>query len=137
MRRVVVLVVGLLVLQATPASAAPDVVKQGTCSDGARSRLELTDIKGEPSTLLDDRRKARFEVHDSPPGHLWPIRMWRSISMGGDPVEMWRGARVASDSGDFAVVQVRLPQHFTGFGVRVKAIDSATGEVCVVYADWH
>ena len=117
------------------ASPEPNVTK-AHCSDGARSRLELTKDFGEPSTLLDDRRKARFEVHDSPPGHLWHIRMWRSISMGGDRVEIWRGARVASDSGDFAVVQVRLPGHLTGFGVRVKAIDSATGEVCDVYADW-
>jgi hypothetical protein len=108
-----------------PAPAAPDVVKQGTCSDGARWRLELTDLG--PGEGIE----VRFEVHDSPPGHLWHIRMWRDREViGADWREIWLGARlrarVASDSGDFAVVRL------TGrsFGWRVEAIDSATGQHC-------
>jgi hypothetical protein len=128
MRRVVVFVVGLLVLLAVPASAAPDVVRQRMCSDGARSRLELTDI--------GDRIKVRFEVHRSPPGHLWHIRMWRNIALDpGHDRRMFRGARVASDSGDFAVVRLTsdiTAHRFPGgsLAVRVKSIDSATGQVC-------
>jgi hypothetical protein len=130
MRRIAVLALGLLMFQAVPASAAPDVVRKGTCSDGARARLELTDI--------GDRIEVRFEVYDSPPGHLWHIRMWRDRELiGTDWREIWLGARlrarVASDSGDFAVVRL------TGrsFGWRVKAIDSATGQVCVGNASLH
>ena len=100
------------------------MVRKERCSAGAKSRLKLT-----------DRIEVRFEVHDSPPGHLWHIRIWRGTSLGGSHVEMWRGARVASDSGYFAVV--RRSKHFRGFGVTVKAIDSATGEVCRVEQLWR
>jgi hypothetical protein len=121
-RRVVVLVVGLMVLQATPASAVPDGVRPGWCSDGARSRLELTDI--------GDRITARFEVHDSPPGHLWHIRMWR-IRFISHKREIFRGARVASASGDFSVGRL-IPDTTGDWGVlRVKAVDSATGQRCI------
>jgi hypothetical protein len=102
-----------------PASAAPDVVAQRPCSDGARWRLELEDI--------GDRTKVRYEVHRSPPGDLWHIRIWRNKTIDPDRrVEIWRGVRVASGSGAFAVVR-RDPAEFA---FRVKAIDSATGEVC-------
>jgi hypothetical protein len=110
---------------APPLSGAPDVVRQERCSDGAKSRLELT-----------DRSEVRFEVHNSPPGHLWHFRMWRITTIAGDRVEMRRGPRLASDSGYFEVYVAELG-HFAGFGVRVKAIDSATGEVCVVGAPWN
>jgi hypothetical protein len=105
--------------QAVP---APDVVRPGWCSDGARSRLELTDI--------GDRIKVRFEVHDSPPGHLWHVRMWRIVGIE-HHVEIWRGARVASASGDFSVG--RLIWDITNpWGLLVKAVDSATGQRCRV-----
>jgi hypothetical protein len=52
MRRVVVLVVGLLVLQATPASAAADVVRHGTCSGPSRWRLTLTDVGDEIEVMF-------------------------------------------------------------------------------------
>ena len=57
---------GLRALQALPASVGPDEVRQGTCSDGARSHLELTDMV--------DRIKARFVLHQMTlPGHRWRI----------------------------------------------------------------
>jgi hypothetical protein len=132
MKRIALLTFGLLVLQAVPASAAPNASKHH-CSDGVtRLRLELTDLGP------GDGIEVRFEVHDSPPGHLWHIRMWRDRELiGTDWREIWLGAklraRVASDSGDFAVVRL------TGrsFGWRVKAIDSATGQVCVGNASLH
>jgi hypothetical protein len=111
------------------ASAAPDAVNQRRCSAGAKARLEVTDI--------GHRFKARFEVHSSPPGHLWNIRMWRHP--GGpccepNPIRIFRGAREASDSGDFAVVQLAEGPWLV---VSVKAKDSATGERCTGWADWR
>ena len=76
------------------ASAAPDVVKQGRCSDGARWRLGLTD--------LGDRIRVRFEVHQSPVGHRWRIhfayKAHNLMTIYGSP--FFGGTRVASDSGD-------------------------------------
>jgi hypothetical protein len=111
---------------APPLAIAPEArdLEKGECSAGARWRLELTDV------ALEDRIKVRFEVHESPPGHLWHIRMWRD--RGGFIAvwrEIWRGARVASDSGEFGVV--RLTGRYRGLWLKVKAIDSATGQVCV------
>jgi hypothetical protein len=127
MRRVVVFVVGLLVLQATPASAAPDVVRQRTCSDGARSRLELTD--------LGDQIKVRFEVYRSPVGHEWRIHfrfVERNIPFRYGHV-FFRGTRVASDSGVF-VVQLRFPDWGEVDGLVGKAVDRQTGEVCKAFS---
>jgi hypothetical protein len=58
-----------------PASAAPDVVRQRTCGDGAGVRLELTAYAWVRLELTDigDRIKVRFEVHRSPVGHRWRI----------------------------------------------------------------
>ena len=86
MRRIALLTFGLLVLSALPASAAPDVVRQGTCSDGARAQLELTDRGG-----MD------FEPH------LDPIIVIRRLLGISNVVVSFRGTRVASDSGDLAV----------------------------------
>jgi hypothetical protein len=47
MRKIGILVVGLLVLGAVPASAAPDVVRQGMCSGPSGWRLKLTDVGDE------------------------------------------------------------------------------------------
>jgi hypothetical protein len=111
------------------AHASPEpIVTKRHCSDGARSRLELRDI--------GDRIEVRFEVHDSPPGHLWHIRMWRFRAMRRNNV--FRGARVASDSGDFAVDRL-TPDTAAGgpLGVAFNASDWATGEVCQVGATIH
>jgi hypothetical protein len=106
-------------------------VDQERCSVGAKARLELT--------YTGDRLNVRFEVHDSPPGHLWHIRIWLNTTI--DPhrrVEMPQRAGVASDSGEFAVVS-GFPSEYA-FGLRawfVKAWDSATGEVCRVNGSIH
>jgi hypothetical protein len=62
MRRIGLLVVGLLVLGATPASAGPDVVEHARCGDDAAMRLELKD--------MGDRIRVRV-VCRSPVGHAW------------------------------------------------------------------
>jgi hypothetical protein len=112
------------------ASGAPDVVKQGTCSDGARWRLELTN-----AVAVDQNRiRVRFEVHRSPEGHSWRITL--STSEGNIPPPtprlVFRGIRVASGSGDF-VVQDRVP-HGRNVARRnlfwAKAVDTQTGQVC-------
>ncbi len=126
MRGVVVLVVGLLVLQATPASAAPDVVRQRMCSDGAGSWLELKDIAHHDQTRL----RVRFEVHRSPVGHTWRIRL-HVIRFGWLTPNGWiERTRVASDSGDLAVQGRR----WGIFRVEAEAVDKQTGEVCRVDA---
>jgi hypothetical protein len=116
------------------ASGVPDVVKQGTCSDGARWRLELTNL-----VAVDQNRiRVRFEVHRSPVGHSWRITL--SSSEGNIPPPtprlVFRGIRVASDSGDF-VVQDRVAQ---GRNVArrnlfwAKAVDTQSGQVCKAHA---
>jgi hypothetical protein len=125
-RRAVVLVVGLMVLQATSASAAPDMVKAGMCSDGARWRLEVTDT--------GDWIKVRFEVHRSPAGHEWRIQ-FRYLEHNIIPIVtdlFFHGTRVASDGGVF-VVQVRhLDWERLRAGLVGKAVDGQTGQVCKV-----
>jgi len=109
-----------------PASAAPDVVKAGMCSDGASKRLEVTHT--------GDRINVRFEVHQSPVGHEWRIR-FRYVSHG--LMGPWhghvffRGTRVASDSGNL-VVQLARPDWGSVHpdGVVGRAVDRQTGEVC-------
>jgi hypothetical protein len=103
------------------ASAAPDVVSQGECSGGARSRLELTRLGG--------RFKARFEVHRSPVGHLWGIHFrylgaFHTINSRVFP----RVTRVASDSGDL-VVQRRIRDKDWDW-VMARAVDTQTGQRC-------
>ena len=127
MRKIAVLTFGLLVLQAVPASAAPDEVRQGTCSDGARSRLELTD--------MGDRIKVRFEVHRSPVGRSWLIRLrHHSPTIPFPPpwpnaFVFFRGTRVASDSGVLAVQRSLLDR--SGLeGYAAYAVDKQTGQVC-------
>jgi hypothetical protein len=50
----------------------------------------------------------------------------------GDLVERWRGARVASASGDFSVSRFIWDRTYPSVGVGVKAVDSATGQQCHV-----
>jgi hypothetical protein len=126
MRRIGILVVGLLVLGAVPAQADP-LVKARMCSDGARMRLELINTRA--------RIKVRFEVHQSPPGHSWRIH-FRHMQHNIGPIighVFFEGTRVASDSGVFEV-RVRRPDF--GDGVVGEAVDPQTGEVCKVSA-WY
>ena len=117
-----------------PAPAAPDVVRQRTCSDGARWRLEVTDT--------GDRIKVRFEVHQSPPGHEWRIH-FRYKSHNITTVYghvFFRGTRVASDSGVLVVQLTRPDWDREGpvgpDGVDGSAVDRQTGEFCKVSA-WY
>ena len=109
------------------ASAAPDVVTQRACSDGAGSRLELTD--------LGDRIKVRFEVYRSPVGHSWHIVL-RHAHTGGIGPFHWHHARifertrVASESGDLAVQWNVVNQFDRIDGFRAVAADRQTGQVC-------
>ena len=119
------------------APGALDVVKQGTCSDGARWRLEVTDT--------GDRLRVRFEVYQSPVGHEWLIHFrYKShniFTVFGHV--FFRGTRVASDSGDLVVHQrvsdPTIEQRSNGGywaepGVWVaKAVDTQTGQRCRVY----
>jgi len=97
------------------------------CSDGARSRLELTD--------MGDRIQVRFEVHRSPVGHEWRITfryVERNIPVRYGHV-FFRGTRVASDSSVF-VVQRRVPDWGGVDGLVGKAVDRQTGQVCKAFA---
>jgi hypothetical protein len=120
-----------MVLQATPASAAPDVVKQERCSDGARSRLELTNLGQPRPTGI----RVRFEVHRSPVGHYWRITVHADrigdVFPPFDRPLVFRGIRVASESGDLAVQRDR---HGVTGPVSAKAVDTQTGQVCRVNA---
>ena len=115
------------------ASGAPDVVKQGTCSDGARWRLELTNLV----PVDQNRIRLRFEVHRSPVGHSWRIHFRykeHNITTIYHDV-LFRDTRVASDDGVF-VVQRRIPETFHSDGVDGKAVDRQTGQVCEASA-WY
>ena len=125
MRRVIVFVMGLLMLSVQPASAAPDEMRQRACSNGAGSRLELTNVGG--------RIKVRFEVYRSPGGHSWRIELRQQTNPLGhwpSAVVIFAGTRVASESGDL-VVQRRVPAHKVDI-FRARAVDTQTGEVCKI-----
>jgi hypothetical protein len=108
-----------------PASA-PDVVSQEVCSDGAGVRLELTYQTGGGGLS-----KVRFEVHRSPVGHEWRIRLFYLSNDPGDV--FFRGTMVASDGGDLVVQhRFRPPKPVQPDGVRGKARDRQTGEFCNV-----
>src|SRR5512145_1734955 len=118
MKRMVALALGsLLALSAysfAPASAAPDVVRRGSCSDGARWRLELKDD--------GSRIEVDFEVHRSPAGDAWGVRLRH------DGDVFFQGTRTA-DSGDFSVDRrVRDGSGTDRFVAR--ATDHSTNEVC-------
>lgn len=101
------------------------------CSDGARVRLELTNIGG--VTGLFSSIRARFELHRSPAGHEWRILLERFPAK--DPPIVWmRGTRVASDSGDIVVHRSRFRNGRLRLWFRAKALDRQTGQVCTVSA---
>jgi hypothetical protein len=106
------------------------VVKPGTCSDDARSPLELTDI--------GDRIRVRFEVHLSPVGHSWHIRLRHANGMGLPHPDPWpapyfEGTRVASDSGDLVVQGLVWDRAFFD-SFKAKAWDTQTGQTCSAIA---
>lgn len=114
-----------------PASRGPTVVEQEMCSDGARVRLELTNIGG--VTGLFSSIQVRFELHRSPVGHEWLILIERFSGM--DPPTVWmRGTRVASDSGDLVNQRTSFRAGVLRLWFRAKALDRQTGQVCTVSA---
>jgi hypothetical protein len=107
-----------------PAPASPGV---GTCSDGARSNLELTRV--------DSRIKVRFEVHRSPVGHEWLINLRHHASTIPFPPPwpnafvFFRGTKVANDSGVLAVQgSIRNRTGLEGYAAYAR--DMQTGQVC-------
>ena len=114
-----------------PASRGPTVVEQEMCSDGARVRLELTNIGG--VTGLLSSIQARFELHGSPVGHEWRILIERFSGMD-PPIVWWRGTRVASDSGDLVNQGTTFRNGILRMRFRAKALDRQTGQVCTVSA---
>jgi hypothetical protein len=135
MRRIAVLTLGLMALQAVPASAAPDAVEQATCSfvqPRARAHLELT--------YSGDRIVARFVLHQmTTPGHRWRIVL-RHASTGGAPPHagdwsvIFEGIRLArGDRGDITVQQSVADPSGLDF-VAARARDSQTGQFCRVKA---
>jgi hypothetical protein len=110
------------------ASAAPDVVSQEMCSDGARVRLVLTD--------LGDWIEVRFEVYRGPVGHSWRIVLRRVRGIPNDSrdsVVFFRGTRVAAEDGE-VVVQRRVWDTIRFDWVLAEATDRQTGLVCRVDA---
>jgi hypothetical protein len=98
----------------TPASASPDVIRHGACTDGGRWRLELSDHGA--------RIEVDFEVHRSPVGDRWGVRLRHN------GVVFFQDVKTARD-GEFSVdrfVRDRIgTDRFIG-----RAIDRTTGEVC-------
>lgn len=107
------------------------MVRQRTCTDGARSRLELTNLG---QFFVPTGIRMRFEVHRSPIGHSWLITLRaQEISLFiGPSRRVFRGIRVASESGDLAVERDRDGQWGL---VSAKAFDTQTGQVCRVNAE--
>jgi hypothetical protein len=103
------------------------VVEQEMCSDGARVRLELTNIGG--VTGMFSTIVARFELHRSPVGHEWRILLERFSGMD-PPIVLMRHTRVASDNGDLVVQRSRFRDGMPRVWYRAKAVDQQTGEVC-------
>jgi hypothetical protein len=127
MRKIAVLTFGLLLMQAAPASAAPDVVSQEMCSHGGRARLVLTDV--------GDRIKVRFEVHRSPVGRSWRIVLRHGrVDLGGPNHGQvkFEGTRVANENDDLAVQRSVVDQEGFqgGDGFAAKAVDRQTGQLC-------
>ena len=114
------------------------MVNQGTCSDGAGSRLELTNItdRNHPDDERQfDRIRMRFEVHRAPAGHWWRIVLHVRVPGFLTPNPTILRTKVADDSGDIAIqARQRLNQEVGASEVRAEARDTQTGEVCRVEA---
>ena len=129
MRRIVVLAIGLIVLQAVPALAGqPHFQRPATCEGvqpRARAHLELT--------VMGDRLEARFVVHQMTlPGHYWRIVL--KTAQRPDPGRVFfEGTRLATgSSGDITVQRsVVAPGPGPGVVVKAKARDRQTGQFCM------
>ena len=121
MKRIFALAFGsLLALSAIGseiASAAPDVAARGSCSDGARSRLELKD--------QGRRFWVNFEIHMGPFGRDdWRIRIRHNRDL------FFDGTRTATgDSGDVKVHR-RVRDRNGIDRIVARGVDTSTGEVC-------
>jgi hypothetical protein len=111
------------------ASAAPDVVSQERCSNGASSRLELTDA-GSPGPI-----EMRFELHRSPVGHTWHIRIEHSTTLSGIIVEFEGTKATMGDSGHLVVQRPHIRDRIGADEFRAEAFDGQTGQVCRVVAE--
>jgi hypothetical protein len=118
-------------METAPPSArasAPEVVRRGRCSDGARSRLELEIV----APVLG-RVGAWFVLHRSPLGHEWRIELRHYANTSLPAYDEVVRTRVASDSGDLTVY--RSARDSAGpDGFVAKALDTQTGQRCRVQA---
>jgi hypothetical protein len=150
MRRIVVLVVGFMVLGVLPAQAgepdkvntlyrgsaapdvqqpaAPDVVRQGTCSGQSLWRLGLTGV--------GDEIRVRLVLHRIPEASYWRIVL-RHGRAGPDPFNygdgrvFFEGVRSNATCCDPEVEVKRRVRDLEGDdGFAAKAVDQQTGEVC-------
>jgi hypothetical protein len=133
MRRIVVLAIGLLVLQAMPAVAGgPDEQHAATChfvQPPARAHLELRD--------LGQRFEVRYVLHQMTiPGHPWEIGLHHVLSatLGSrDEVVIFHDTFMATgDSGDIKITR-RVTDTGGGDTFVGKAVDTVTGQVCFVW----
>ena len=94
--------------------------------------MELTQV-GEDSSQVWIR--VRFEVHESPVWHRWRVAIRPAGTGGPHPGSpIFRGTRVASDIGRFAVqLRVLDDGSFANLFVAL-AVDTQTGEECRVGA---
>jgi hypothetical protein len=78
------------------------------------------------------RVKVRFEVHRSPVGHIWHIKVRQRPDPISPPVVVFQHSKVArGDSGDLAVTH-KFPNAAGSDALMVEAIDTQTGQVCGV-----
>jgi hypothetical protein len=110
------------------ASAAPDVVRQERCSNGASSRLELTDT-GSSGPI-----EMRFELHRSPAGHTWHIRIEHSSPLSGLNSTMIGTKATMGDSGHLVVHRPHIRDRISVDEFRAEAFDTQTGQFCRVVA---
>jgi hypothetical protein len=127
MRRIVAVVFGsLLTVSAIGsgiASAEPAVVVRGSCSDGARSRLELTDH--------GSRIRVRFRVHEGFSGDRagWRIRMRHNGDL------FFRGTRRTRGDGGHLSVHDSVRDGNGADRFVVRGVDTSTRQVCRAHAE--
>jgi hypothetical protein len=105
------------------------VVSQERCSNGASSRLELTDT-GSPGPI-----EMLFELQRSPVGHTWHIRIEHSTTLSGIIVEFEGTKATMGDSGHLVVHRPHIRDRISVDEFRAEAFDTQTGQVCRVVAE--